>query len=166
MTDMFGLFFGGSSKSIALQLSLESKLRDRVDCHGSPECAMTWKTTVTPSGPPICRLAASARRTYDRAYTGPRFASRPPPNVWPTPQKTWVQIGLSAAECRKLSGRGGKKLGGGTLTAQCLILDIFRHRGTPPTKCAKYLLTDSGAELRPNPEFIRWLMGFPPGWLK
>jgi hypothetical protein len=41
---------------------------------GSPEYALTWKTHDMPSGPPICALRASGRRTSGKDFSG-----------WPTP---------------------------------------------------------------------------------
>ena len=64
-----------SSPSAVLQSSLESRLRARLDGHGSPEYALTWKHWDMPSGPPICALRASARRTSGSDCSG-----------WPTPQ--------------------------------------------------------------------------------
>lgn len=64
----------GSLTSAALQLSLESRLQARLDVNGSPEFALTWKEWAMQSGPPICALRASARRTKDSGCTG-----------WPTP---------------------------------------------------------------------------------
>jgi hypothetical protein len=42
---------------------------------GSPEYALTWKTHDMPSGPPICALRASGRRTSGKDFSG-----------WPSPQ--------------------------------------------------------------------------------
>ena len=63
-----------SSRSAALQLSLENRLRARMGVNGSLEYALTWKHWDMPSGPPICALRARARPISDSAYTG-----------WPTP---------------------------------------------------------------------------------
>ena len=38
--------------------------------HGSLEYALTWKRQAMPSGPPICRLRASARRTSGKGFGG------------------------------------------------------------------------------------------------
>ena len=73
--DTSGPLFNVSSPSAALQRSLENRLRERLDVNGSPEYGLTWKPLDMPSGVPICRLAASARRTSDNAFGG-----------WPTPQ--------------------------------------------------------------------------------
>jgi hypothetical protein len=58
------------SPSAVLQLSLENKLRARLDVNGSPEYALKWKHWPMRSGPRICALRASARRTSDNAFTG------------------------------------------------------------------------------------------------
>ena len=68
--DTSGPLFTHSSPSAALQRSLENKLRARMDVNGSPEYALTWKTWDMPSGPPICRLRARARRKSDNAFGG------------------------------------------------------------------------------------------------
>ena len=71
-----GQHSGGSSLSADLQSSLESRLRAALDVNGSPEYALTWKHWDMQSGPPICALRASARRTSDSGRGG-----------WPTPTK-------------------------------------------------------------------------------
>lgn len=65
----------GSSKSVALQQSLESRLRARTQSLGSTLYVLTWKPWVTPSGRSRFRLRASVRRTSEIESTG-----------WPTPQ--------------------------------------------------------------------------------
>lgn len=54
---------GDSSPSASLQSSLESRLRALMAGRGSTLYALTWKHWDMPSGPPICALRASARRT-------------------------------------------------------------------------------------------------------
>jgi hypothetical protein len=73
-SDTFGLFSGNLSGSTALQRSLESRLLQRMDAFGSMEYALTWKRWDMRSGPPICALRASGRRTSGNGSTG-----------WPTP---------------------------------------------------------------------------------
>lgn len=58
----YGPLFESSSPSADLQLSLESKLVQRMAAYGSLEYDLTWKHWDMVSGPPICRLRASARR--------------------------------------------------------------------------------------------------------
>jgi hypothetical protein len=52
-----------SSRSESLQLRLASKLRAALAANGSNIYALTWKDWATKSGPPICALRASVRRT-------------------------------------------------------------------------------------------------------
>jgi len=61
--DTFGLASPGSSASVVLQSSLESKLRARLSSLGSTLYTLTWKPWVTPSGLSRFRLRASVRRT-------------------------------------------------------------------------------------------------------
>lgn len=63
INDTSGPLFTASSPSAALQWSLESRLQARMGANGSPLFVLTWKQQDMPSGPPICQLAASARRT-------------------------------------------------------------------------------------------------------
>src|SRR5690349_17926108 len=50
-----------SSRSVALQRSLASRLRQTTDLNGSMEYRLTWKNSITQSQRRICRLQASAR---------------------------------------------------------------------------------------------------------
>lgn len=73
----YGQSSDASSRSAALQLSLESRLRARLAEGGSPEYALTWKHWDMESGPQICALRASGRRTSGSGSTG-----------WQTPDAT------------------------------------------------------------------------------
>jgi hypothetical protein len=64
----------GSSRSVALQRSLESRLRAKTQSLGSTLYKLTWKPWVTASGQSRSRLRASALRTSGTDCTG-----------WPTP---------------------------------------------------------------------------------
>ena len=68
-----------SSRSAALQSSLESRLRAKTAILGSTLYTLTWKPWVTPSGRSRSRLRASVRRTSGTDFTG-----------WPTPNSTIV----------------------------------------------------------------------------
>ena len=72
--DTSGPLFTASSPSAGLQSSLESRLRARMGANGSQLFVLIWKPQDMPSGPPICALRASARRTSASASSG-----------WPTP---------------------------------------------------------------------------------
>jgi len=102
----YGPLFGGSSPSTDLQSCLENRLRQRLDVNGSLEYELTWKQWDMLSGPPICALRASGRRTSDRGCSG-----------WPTPRT--VTGGAESAERKQVLGR--TKSGGGDLQATVLI---------------------------------------------
>lgn len=63
-----------SSPSGALQSSLESRLKRRLDGAGSMLFTLTWKARATPARRPYCQLAASARRISETDF-----------GSWPTP---------------------------------------------------------------------------------
>ena len=69
-SDTFGPLFGGSSASAVLQSCLGSRLRAALDVNGSPEYGMTWGEWDMPLGEPICRVAASGRRTSGKDFGG------------------------------------------------------------------------------------------------
>lgn len=69
-----GPAFTVSSRTLALQCALASRLRHRLHSSGSVLFKLTWKEQVMPSGLPICRLRASGRRTSDKDSSG-----------WPSP---------------------------------------------------------------------------------
>ena len=77
----------GSSKSAALQSSLENKLRARTQILGSTLYKMTWKPWAMPSGRLRSRLRASVLRTSETARTG-----------WPTPTAALAEKGVRTFE--------------------------------------------------------------------
>ena len=82
-----------SSMSVALQQSLENKLRQRMDAIGSPLYALTWKRWDMQSGPPICAQRASVRRTSDKDCFG-----------WPTATATDAVKGGQIAPRKNMMG--------------------------------------------------------------
>jgi hypothetical protein len=169
-----GRNFAGSSKSAALQQSLESKLRALTDVNGSPEYVLTWKKWGMPSGVPICALRGRLRRTSDKGFTG-----------WPTPARQNATGGanpngnngnyFTLQTAAKLTGwatvseRDFKSEKCGEL---CQANRDAHPRGKPLSQQARWVLgatlksenagTESDGGL--NPELARWLMGFPTVW--
>jgi hypothetical protein len=76
-----------SSRSAALQSSLESRLRARTQSLGSTLYKLTWKPWVTPLGQSRFRLRASVRRTSETGSTG-----------WPTPTSALADKGVRTFE--------------------------------------------------------------------
>lgn len=70
----FGPLGTGSLKSYGLQLSLESRLHQKMQSLGSTLFRLTWKHWVLPSERSLSRLRASVLRTSATDFTG-----------WPTP---------------------------------------------------------------------------------
>ncbi len=79
MPDTCGPSSETESRTASLQSSLESRLRANLDVNGSPEYGLIWKHWDMLSGPPICALRASARRTSVSVSTGELIG-------WPTPR--------------------------------------------------------------------------------
>lgn len=69
-----------SSRSAALQSSLENRLRQRTQTLGSTLYKLTWKPWVTPSGRFRSRLRASAPRISETEITG-SVSARPTPTT-------------------------------------------------------------------------------------
>lgn len=145
-----------SSPSAALQSSLESRLRARMDGLGSPLFVLTWKHWDMPSGPPICAVRASAPRTSGSACGGSVKG-------WTTPtahdatgrsagQKALVMAGWPTPVVRDGRNSGG---------------DGTNQRDLP-RMASGAMSTGSPAETgKPgqlNPGFSRWLMGYPAAW--
>lgn len=149
----FGQYSTDSSPSAVLQSALENKLHQKLEGIGSPLYDLTWKRWDMQSGPQICALQASARRTLGNAFTGwrtPRAmdckggvtgaggSQRKETNFYMPDQ---VNLLLRPSEQQQLAGRLTDN--GNTLTGFSAV-EI------------------SGGQL--NPEHSRWLMGYPTGW--
>lgn len=92
-----GLTGATSSRSRALQSSLESRLRRQLSRAGSTLFSLTWRVKATPAGRPYCQLAASARRTSDSGF-----------GSWPTPaaQEPGGTLEMHNARRRKAIAKG------------------------------------------------------------
>lgn len=87
MSATFGRSSGASSPSHVLQSSLVSKCLERMDCSGSLEYALRWKSSATVLGPPICALRASGRQISGNGFSG-RQSARTSELLtgWPSPK--------------------------------------------------------------------------------
>jgi hypothetical protein len=93
-----------SSASVALQQSLESKLRALMDGAGSLEYTLTWKHWAIRSGLRICALRASGHPTSGNDCTG-----------WPTPDAQGMNVNaavdkhlarVAELKAQKINGNG------------------------------------------------------------
>jgi hypothetical protein len=92
-----------SSASAALEQSLVSKLKRRLDGAGSTLFSLTWKRQATPAGRPYFQLAASARR-----ISGSDCGSWPTPDasVFNLTDTTWQERRAAAQEKHGNNGFG------------------------------------------------------------
>lgn len=147
----------------------ENRLRQRLESIGSTECVLTWEASATPAGHPLFRLVPSMRPIGEIAC-----------GLWPTPtslaparngnNEAGNSAGLVAIRKIALSmwatptSRDGKNFGTEAWAAD--RADKSR-RGLPlPEQVADHIgpaaiRREEGAL---NPQFVCWLMGFPPAW--
>lgn len=173
--DTCGPLFTRSSPSAALQSSLASRLRARMDVNGSPEYVLTWKEQDMPAGVPICQLRASARRTSGNVSSGcPTPATEDSPGMsetginpdgsersrldqlprvanlcgWPTPMAgTPAQNGNNEAGNNDFSRKVTELAGWATPRAEDAESAGMRHsRGTADTLSAQ-----AGQDLKSSP---------------
>lgn len=137
----------------------ESKLRQRLERIGSTECTLTWKASATPAGRSLSRLVPSMRRTAETDFGlwptptaadhARGFTIRPHDKGIPLPQRVALVLELWPTPTA-MNDSGGAALckWGGTASREKL-------RDAVGSKVLNGAL---------NPEWVSWLMGFPPEW--
>jgi hypothetical protein len=157
-----------SSTPAVLLSSWENRLRQRLANLGSTECVLTWKESATPQGRPLSRLVPSTRPT-DATDCG----------LWPTATSRDWKDGPPCAnvETNALLGRTVwlyPTPSASMMTEQDMAQAMFAGndpnrpaykdaRLSGPIASGSPAMTEKPGAL--NPEFVSWLMGFPPEWV-
>jgi len=149
---IYGQSCAASSLSAALQSSLASRLRADLASTGSPLYALTWKERAMRSGPPICALRASARRTCANGSTGEASG-------WPTPI---VNDETGSQYCRSNGQQYLKVPGAAALTGWPTVNGPARITANGEILIGSSAEINDGARL--DPAHTRWLMGYPQEW--
>ena len=175
----------GTSRSDALQSSLESRLRALLT--GSDLCEVTWKPWATPWGQSLSKPRARVRTTFGtdtgswptptpttRDHKDGGYCPNVPVNgllgrmVWPTPRAN-EGVGGPQVPTGRQGGMALKSMVATWPTATAAERDntpkVFK-RGNP--NLAHVSNGSSEPTEKPgalNPEFVCWLMGYPIEWV-
>ena len=132
---------------------------------GSTRCALTWKDLATPQKRLLFQLVPRTLPTAETVF-----------GLWPTPTATIVEETPEQWQARKLKFRKGESNFNPGLKLETAVL--------LPTPCAADHYTENmaantdgnttrgptlgqaihGGNGKLAPEFVEWMMGYPPGW--
>lgn len=183
----FGPSTDDSSVLVGPLQSWENRLRMRLASIGSTECLLTWKTAATPLGRLYSRLVPSTRPTSENGSGSPQMDTA----LWVTASARDYKDTPGMAVTREKGRSRVDQLPRQVHTALRLHLWATPNccdatRGSPETPEAKkrrgahtgWSLIDliprsgpvgassasTGSSGALAPEFVCWLMGFPPEW--
>jgi hypothetical protein len=166
----------------------ESRLRQRLANLGSMECVLTWKESVTPQGRPLSRLVPSTRPTagtdcglWPTTKTGseeslesweqrkaPEYQKYPGKGLGSAPlnvlaKAMWATARSCSAMARDWRSDRGQQTSEELYGAKGRPLprQVYEALGEKPLGSVEQ--TEKPGAL--NPEFVSWLMGFPPEWV-
>lgn len=179
----------GLSPSDVLQRSLESRLRQQLN--GSDLCEVIWKPWATPWGQCLSKPRARVRTIYGtgsgswptpttRDYKDGSYCPNVPINgllgrmVWPTPRAN-EGTGAKVPPGRQ----GGMALKSMVLSTWVTPTATEHSRGTKPPRphdtgiplAQQIAMISNGSSEQTekpgalNPEFVCWLMMYPPEWV-
>ena len=159
--------FTDLSKRKDLHYALANRLRVRLEGLGSPLYDYKWKVWDMLQSPPIFALRASGRHTSGNVFTGDQFCLDM--KGWMTPRARGDALGSrwKVGQVRNLEDQA-RLASWATPTARdwkdgaCNLQNnkVKSLLGRQVLLC--YAPTVKGDRL--NPEFTRWLMGYPKEW--
>ena len=170
MPGTYGRKCGGSLRTVALDISMESRLIRLAAWTGPHLYAHRLKSSITILGRRVFRLRATAPRTSDKDCSGwPTLTTMDHIKVKNSEERIKkgnlkdVLAGWSTPTARDWRDTSGMKTEGvnpdGSIRKR---MDRIVPQAIGAKLSGSNVATEKRGQL--NPEFCRWLMGFPEGW--